>query len=71
MASSGVKKAYLFFICLEKAFDNHPSRPEERLTVAQRLGDTSLMFKVHPTLAVDDMEDVVRAMDKIMRVAVR
>jgi len=29
------------------------------------------MFMVHPTLSVDDMEDVVRAVDKIMRGAVR
>jgi dTDP-4-amino-4,6-dideoxygalactose transaminase len=39
--------------------------------VARELGETSLMFMVHPTLSVDDMEDVVRAMDKVMRVAVR
>ena len=44
---------------------------EKRLPVAKELGETSLMFMVHPTLSVDDMEDVVRAMDKIMRVAVR
>jgi len=35
------------------------------------LGETSLMFMVHPTLSVNNMEDVVRAMDKIMRAAVR
>ena len=29
------------------------------------------MFMVHPTLSVDDMEDVVRAVVKVMRVAVR
>jgi len=34
-------------------------------------GETSLMFMVHPTLSVANMEDVVRAMDKVMRVAVR
>ncbi len=29
------------------------------------------MFMVHPTLSVDDMEDVVRAVVKVMRGAVR
>ena len=58
-------------IYLEKAFEGNGLRPAERLPVARELGETSLMFMVHPTLSVDDMEDVVRAMDKVMRVAVR
>ncbi len=29
------------------------------------------MFMVHPTLSVDDMEDVVRVVVKVMRGAVR
>jgi dTDP-4-amino-4,6-dideoxygalactose transaminase len=37
-------------IYLEKAFDGHPSRPARRLPVAQELGESSLMFLVHPTL---------------------
>ena len=44
---------------------------EKRLPVAKELGETSLMFMVHPTLSADDMEDVVRAVDKVMRGAVR
>lgn len=58
-------------IYLEKAFEGNGLRQAERLPVARKLGETSLMFMVHPTLSVDDMEDVVRAMDKVMRVAVR
>jgi len=58
-------------IYLEKAFEGNGLRPAERLPVARKLGETSLMFMVHPTLTADDMEDVVRAMDKVMRVAVR
>ena len=58
-------------IYLEKAFDQGVLRPKERLPVAKQLGETSLMFMVHPTLSVDDMEDVVRAMDKVMRIAIR
>lgn len=37
-------------IYLEKAFDNTGWRPKERLPVAKELGETSLMFLVHPTL---------------------
>jgi dTDP-4-amino-4,6-dideoxygalactose transaminase len=37
-------------IYLEKAFDNTAWRPKERLPVAKELGETSLMFLVHPTL---------------------
>ena len=37
-------------IYLEKAFDNTPWRPVERLQHAVELGQTSLMFLVHPTL---------------------
>ena len=37
-------------VYLEKAFDNTPWRPKERLKNAVELGDTSLMFLVHPTL---------------------
>jgi len=58
-------------IYLEKAFDQDSLRPKKRLPVARQLGETSLMFMVHPTLSTDDMEDVVRAMDKVMRAAVR
>jgi dTDP-4-amino-4,6-dideoxygalactose transaminase len=37
-------------VYLEKAFDNTGWRPVERLPVARELGETSLMFLVHPTL---------------------
>ena len=37
-------------VYLEKAFDNTPWRPEGRLKNAVELGETSLMFLVHPTL---------------------
>jgi len=58
-------------IYLEKAFDQDAFRPRDRLPVAKQLGETSLMFMVHPTLSSDDMEDVVRAMDKVMSGAIR
>lgn len=37
-------------VYLEKAFDGTGWRPEERLPVARELGETSLMWLVHPTL---------------------
>ena len=37
-------------VYLEKAFDNTPWRPAQPLPVAHELGQTSLMFLVHPTL---------------------
>ena len=58
-------------IYLEKAFDCGNFRPAERLPVAKMLGETSLMFMVHPTLTSEDMEDTVAAVKKVMRVAVK
>ncbi|MBT0653125.1 DegT/DnrJ/EryC1/StrS family aminotransferase [Geomobilimonas luticola] len=52
-------------IYLEKAFDG--LRPMERLPVAKELGETSLMFLVHPTLGDEDMRDTVRAVEKVMK----
>jgi dTDP-4-amino-4,6-dideoxygalactose transaminase len=52
-------------IYLEKAFD--ALRPAERLAVARELGETSLMFLVHPTLCDEDMRDTVRTVEKVMR----
>lgn len=37
-------------VYLEKAFDEKELRPTKRLPVAKELGETSLMFLVHPTL---------------------
>lgn len=58
-------------IYLEKAFDNLPSRPRERLPVAQELGETSLMFVVHPTLDRAWMLGVVEAIEHVFRIATR
>lgn len=51
-------------VYLEKAFDNTPWRPKERLKNAVELGKTSLMFLVHPTLTeyeISKMCSVVRS----------
>lgn len=55
-------------IYLEKAFPPE-WRPAERLPVARELGETSLMFLVHPTLSPADIEDVCRAIEKVLTVA--
>ena len=43
-------------VYLEKAFDNTGFRPKERLSVAKELGETSLMFLVHPTLTEEEIQ---------------
>ena len=42
-------------VYLEKAFDNGEIRPPQRLPTARRLGETSMMFLVHPTLTDAEM----------------
>lgn len=57
-------------IYLEKAFST-VTRPHERLPVARELGETSLMFLVHPTLVRNDMLDAAQAIRKVLNVAVK
>lgn len=53
-------------VYLEKAFDNTAWRPLERLPVAKELGETSLMFLVHPTLTTLEVEKTCQAINSIM-----
>jgi len=53
-------------VYLEKAFDDNDLRPAERLPVAKELGETSLMFLVHPTLTEKDMMSVASIVSKVM-----
>lgn len=57
-------------IYLEKAFPAD-LRPPARLPVAQELGETSLMFLVHPTLSEHDMEETAGAVEKVLASAAR
>ena len=52
-------------VYLEKAFDNTGLRPEIRLPTAKQLGETSLMFLVHPTLTTVEIQQTVAAIDKV------
>lgn len=58
-------------VYLEKAFDQGDLRPAERLPVARELGDTSLMFLVHPTLTADEISLTGRVLQAVMREASR
>jgi dTDP-4-amino-4,6-dideoxygalactose transaminase len=53
----------------EKAFDQGDSRPAERLPIARELGETSLMFPVHPTLTEDDMRRTCEAVQTVFAAA--
>ena len=57
-------------IYLEKAFPEE-LRPPRRMTVAKNLGETSLMFLVHPTLSEQDMLDTCQAVEKVMNAAAK
>ncbi len=57
-------------IYLEKAFPQE-LRPRRRMVVARELGETSLMFLVHPTLSDRDMRDTCQAAEKVLGVAAR
>lgn len=53
-------------VYLEKAFDNTDWRPAERLPVAQELGETSLMFLVHPTLTEAEIDKTCAVIDEVL-----
>jgi dTDP-4-amino-4,6-dideoxygalactose transaminase len=53
-------------VYLEHAFDNTPWRPAQRLKNAQQLGETSLMFLVHPTLSQESMNKTVASIQHVI-----
>jgi dTDP-4-amino-4,6-dideoxygalactose transaminase len=53
-------------VYLEKAFDNTGWRPSVRLPVAKELGETSLMFLVHPTLTEGEINKTCEAIQLVM-----
>ncbi|MGH7926634.1 MAG: DegT/DnrJ/EryC1/StrS family aminotransferase, partial [Candidatus Binatia bacterium] len=56
-------------VYLEKAFSEHVSRPTHRLPTAKALGETSLMFLVHPTLGTAEMEGACCVIESVLRSA--
>ncbi|RZJ21584.1 MAG: DegT/DnrJ/EryC1/StrS aminotransferase family protein [Acinetobacter sp.] len=53
-------------VYLEKAFEGTSWRPAESLPNAKRLGETSLMFLVHPTLSEQSMNKTVDAIQQVI-----
>ncbi len=59
-------------VYLEKAFDDTGWRPKKRCEVARELGETSVMFLVHPTLKSSEIQLTCQAIlntDKVIREA--
>lgn len=54
-------------VYLEKAFDNTGWRPAERLSVARNLGETSLMFLVHPTLTPAEIDKTCEVIGQVLK----
>jgi dTDP-4-amino-4,6-dideoxygalactose transaminase len=58
-------------VYLEKAFDSNPGRPRQRLPIAKMLGETSLMFLVHPTLKDEHIAKTKEVLRKVIVQATR
>jgi dTDP-4-amino-4,6-dideoxygalactose transaminase len=58
-------------IYLEKAFAERGLGPASRLPNAKKLGETSIMLMLHPTMTEDDIRDMRDAVIKVMSVAAR
>lgn len=58
-------------VYLEKAFDETGWRPKERLPVAKKLGEVSLMFLVHPTLSESEIRKTCVVLKEVMLLAGR
>ncbi|QMT58815.1 MULTISPECIES: DegT/DnrJ/EryC1/StrS family aminotransferase [unclassified Legionella] len=56
-------------VYLEKAFDNTGWRPHNRLPVASKLGETSLMFLVHPSLLKSEIDKTCQVLIEVMEQA--
>ena len=54
-------------VYLEKAFENTDFRPDERLPTAKKLGETSLMFLVHPTLSKEEMYSMAKVSASVFK----
>ena len=54
-------------VYLEHAFDGTAWRPAQRLVNAHQLGETSLMFLVHPNLSNDSIEKTTVAIQQVIQ----
>jgi dTDP-4-amino-4,6-dideoxygalactose transaminase len=58
-------------VYLEKAFDGTGWRPAQRLPIARQLGETSLMWLVHPTLKPEEIAKTCQVMAEVLTEAGR
>jgi dTDP-4-amino-4,6-dideoxygalactose transaminase len=58
-------------VYLEKAFDGAIKRPSGRLPMARELGETSVMFLVHPTLTPDEIGKTCSVISEVLNLAKR
>jgi dTDP-4-amino-4,6-dideoxygalactose transaminase len=56
-------------VYLERAFEGLGVRPSEALVNAKQLGETSLMFLVHPTLTEKNINKLIEVLTDVSRVA--
>ena len=56
-------------VYLETAFEGTGWRPDVRLSVAKQLGETSLMFLVHPTLTESEIGKMREVIDDVLKQA--
>ena len=58
-------------IDLERCFQEASLAPAERLSVARELGETSMMFLVHPTITHEQMAGYAEAVRSVVKRACR
>lgn len=58
-------------VYLEKAFDHTGWQPVERLPVARHLGESSVMFLIHPTLTASEIERACDVIGQVLEAASR
>ena len=56
-------------VYLEKAFESTRFRPSVRLPIAKELGETTLMFLIHPTIDPEDMVKAAQEIGKVLTLA--
>ena len=54
-------------VYMEKAFEGTSWRPRERLAVARELGETSLMFLIHPTLTSAEIQKTQQTLTDVLK----
>ncbi len=58
-------------VYLEQAFEGTEFRPKQRLPISKELGETSILFLVHPTLTEKDIAKTCDVIDSVLALAQR